>query len=79
MLNEIQTHFQKVDGVALIGIVHGRLENRRSLVRISGSVNILSDSHCDWIHSSLTAVHSFHDCYVGKELLGKTIVWSTHQ
>ena len=46
------------------------LENRRSLVRSPARPKFFpttDDSHCDWIHSSLTAVHCFDNGYVGKQ------------
>ena len=39
------------------------------MVRTYVLVNVISehDSHCDRIHSCLTAVHCFDDGYVGKQ------------
>ena len=60
---------------------HCRRENRRSLVRsLAWPVFFLriDDSHCDRIHSSLTAVRCFENRYLGKQQwLKKNIVQST--
>ena len=64
-----------------------RRKNERSLTRTSGSANIFFEelmvpSHCDRIHSSITAVHSFDDRYIGKQPLAwKELCaeyWLTH-
>ena len=46
------------------------LENRGSLVRSPAKLMFfprIDDSHCDRIHSSLTADHCFDNGYVGKQ------------
>ena len=39
----------------------------------------IDDSHCDMIHSSLTAAHCLDDGYMGKRWHGKNIVQSTDE